>query len=175
MTKIQEENCARSNRLEIPCLTSKLIANELEFLAKIDKRGEEFYYNDAWIRNAIRRYETCWIPFIKAKCAGDSSKDMDYAPPLGESDTMLCHPFSQRRHIKHSRRALGLALSHAIANPVQGRFGEQIRARTNHSPCAKAQQGYGDSEKSNASFVEGHVPHGTVQIGADHRLCRLPP
>ena len=83
MGKIQEENCARSERLQISSLTPKLISNELEFIGKIDKKGDEFYYNPDWIRNAIRRYETRWIPFIREKCGVDPSKDMDYAPPLG--------------------------------------------------------------------------------------------
>ena len=61
-----------------------LIRYQLEFLKNIDVRGELFY-EESFIRNAIRRYEHLWIPLVHKLISEDNSVDeFDLAPPLGK-------------------------------------------------------------------------------------------
>jgi hypothetical protein len=58
------------------------VMNHLDFLQNIDHRGDKFY-DDHFVRNAIRRYEQFWIPFI-LEVSDDFDDDLKYAPPLGK-------------------------------------------------------------------------------------------
>ena len=61
-----------------------LIRYQLDFLKNIDVRGELFY-EESFIRNAIRRYENLWIPLVHTLISQDNSVDeFDLAPPLGK-------------------------------------------------------------------------------------------
>ena len=61
-----------------------LIRYQLDFLKNIDVRGELFY-EESFIRNAIRRYENLWIPLVHKLISQDNSVDeFDLAPPLGK-------------------------------------------------------------------------------------------
>ena len=60
-----------------------MIRYHLDFLRNIDARGELFY-DEGFIRNAIRRYEYVWIPLVHKLTSSDTSiSDKDLAPPLG--------------------------------------------------------------------------------------------
>ena len=61
-----------------------LIRYQLDFLKNIDIRGELFY-DESFIRNAIRRYEHLWIPLVHKLISQDNEVDeFDLAPPLGK-------------------------------------------------------------------------------------------
>ena len=60
-----------------------MIRFHLDFLRNIDTRGELFY-EEKFIRNAVRRYEYVWIPLVHKLTSDDSTiSDLDIAPPLG--------------------------------------------------------------------------------------------
>ena len=60
---------------------SDVIAN-LDFLKKIDDSGHLFY-EDNYVVNSIRRYESFWIPMI-IKLSDNQIDDLIYEPPLGK-------------------------------------------------------------------------------------------
>ena len=63
--------------------STSLIRYQLDFLKNIDARGELFY-DERFIRNAIRRYEYVWIPLVHKLTNDDPTiNDLDLAPPLG--------------------------------------------------------------------------------------------
>ena len=63
--------------------STSLIRYQLDFLRNIDARGELFY-DEKFIRNAIRRYEYVWIPLVQKLTSDDPTiSDLDLAPPLG--------------------------------------------------------------------------------------------
>ena len=57
------------------------VNNYLDFLHLVDGEGDSFY-NEKFVRNAIRRYEDCWIPLIQ-QASSCYDGDLDLAPPLG--------------------------------------------------------------------------------------------
>ena len=58
------------------------------FLKQIDKEGSEKYYEPAFIANAIRRYELCWIPLV-LNLSKDYKDDLKYAPPFGKHESII--------------------------------------------------------------------------------------
>ncbi|XP_059096680.1 uncharacterized protein LOC131891171 [Tigriopus californicus] len=73
-----------------PKLNLSAVRNELEFLETIDEAGH-IYYDPGYIQNAIRRYETFWIPFIKEHSGDTVAKDLNVAPPLDVHWVWHCH------------------------------------------------------------------------------------
>ena len=68
-----------------------LVRYQLEFLKNIDVPGELFY-QESFIRNAIRRYEHLWIPLVHKLISQDNSVDeFDLAPPLGKKIFLSVH------------------------------------------------------------------------------------
>ena len=58
------------------------VLNHLEFLARIDELGEDKFYCDKFVLNAIRRYERFWVPFMLTM-SESFEDDLNYVPPLG--------------------------------------------------------------------------------------------
>ena len=53
---------------------------ELDFLGRIDRDGH-LYYNEEFLKVAIKRYEKYWLPLL-ASLSDSNSEDLMYAPPL---------------------------------------------------------------------------------------------
>ena len=61
------------------------VLNHRAFLKMVDEKGLEKYYDPGFIANAIRRYESNWIPLI-LQLSKDYSDDLKYAPPFGKNN-----------------------------------------------------------------------------------------
>ena len=56
------------------------ILEHLEFLKFIDHNGQNQFYDQNFVKNSIRRYETCWLPLI-TKLSENFENDLEFAPP----------------------------------------------------------------------------------------------
>ena len=65
-------------RLEELDLIGKSVL-ELNFLKQVDSFG--FYYNEGFLRRAVKRYEKYWLPLL-AKLSSNPMDDINFAPPL---------------------------------------------------------------------------------------------
>lgn len=64
------------------------VLNHRAFLKQIDKEGLDKYYNPAFVANAIRRYESYWIPLV-LHLSKDFNDDLEYAPPIGKHQSII--------------------------------------------------------------------------------------
>ena len=64
------------------------VLNHRAFLKQIDTEGLDKYYKLAFIANAIRRYESYWIPLV-LHLSKDYSDDLEYAPPIGKHQSII--------------------------------------------------------------------------------------
>ena len=66
-------------------VTQDDIINHLDFLATIEAEGNKFY-NRAFVKNSLRRYEMFWIPLVLDMNEGF---DTSMVPPLGKPKTLI--------------------------------------------------------------------------------------
>ena len=64
------------------------VLNQRAFLKQIDTEGLDKYYKPAFIANAIRRYESYWIPLV-LHLSKDYNDDLKYAPPFGKHESII--------------------------------------------------------------------------------------
>ena len=81
MTVQQCIHLKNSEKIKISLQISDVIAN-LDFLKKIDDNGQ-FFYEEHFVKNSIRRYEHFWIPMI-TKLSDSQIDDLLYVPPFGK-------------------------------------------------------------------------------------------
>ena len=62
-------------------VTEHDILDHLKVLRKIDSQGQDKFYQENYVRNSIRRYETCWLPLITT-LSDNFEDDLKFAPPL---------------------------------------------------------------------------------------------
>ena len=60
----------------------KLVRNEISFLKSINEQGVGHFYDPQFVRNALRRYEHFWIPFV-ARHSASEEDDLHFSPPPG--------------------------------------------------------------------------------------------
>ena len=84
MTKF-EVNIGKASNLSI-CVTLEKIQNELDFLKTVNDDGVALFYEPNFIKNAIRRYEHFWIPFL-AQNSLNEVDDLQFVPPAGNRNT----------------------------------------------------------------------------------------
>lgn len=84
----------------------------LGFLRDVDK-VPAFYTSKSVFRNALRRYEFCWIPFIQKYTAEDQSK---YVTRLDVAWVWFCHILAPVTYRKDMRKISGPGpvLNHSI-------------------------------------------------------------
>ena len=89
---------SRSKSLPLPSITlePRDVLNELEFLSSVDSQGD-VYYDESAVRNAVRRYERCWIPLIKELEDEEEHDDLEWAPPMGQCFELCCNAHDARR------------------------------------------------------------------------------
>ena len=83
MSKIKKKKSQGVNNpteLEIS-VTEHDILDHLKVLKLIDSQGQDKFYQENYVRNSIRRYETIWLPLI-TKLSNNFEDDLNYAPPL---------------------------------------------------------------------------------------------
>ncbi len=76
----------RAQQLEVT-VSAQDVKSHLTFLKNVDDRGGSFY-DEKFVRNALRRYEQFWIPFIQ-KFSSGYDEDLDFAPPFGKTEFHL--------------------------------------------------------------------------------------
>ena len=94
------------------------ILEHLEFLQFIDQNGQNQFYDPNFVRNSIRRYETCWLPLI-TKLSDNFEDDLKFAPPPDVEWIWLVHmlaPVVYQRDLTRN-------------------FGRQINHQTNDTQC----------------------------------------
>lgn len=84
--------------------------NELDFLQRVDQSGG--LYNGQTVRNAIRRYEQCWLPLASAQPTGPSGEP--YAPPLDVHWIWHCHMLAPYVYEKDCMKLIGKIVDHQV-------------------------------------------------------------
>ena len=59
----KKKNLQSASQIQVS-VTEHDILDHLKILRKIDSQGQEKFYQENYVRNSIRRYETCWLPLI---------------------------------------------------------------------------------------------------------------
>ena len=59
-------------------VTVQDVINHLDFLQDIDEMGQDKFYNEQFVQNAIRRYQKFWIPLI-VSLSDDHENDLNDA------------------------------------------------------------------------------------------------
>lgn len=72
--------------LQASSLCPQTLLHELDFLHSVDSEPGQPCYSEAFLRRALRRYETCWIQFCKDKAEGE---ELEWAPPKGTRDRQV--------------------------------------------------------------------------------------
>ena len=81
---------------------------ELDFLSSIDSKGRLFYSPD-FIRCAVYRYETLWLPFMDGLKA---EEELEVAPPLDVHWVWHVHMLSPAAYDKDCRDKYGRVFDH---------------------------------------------------------------
>lgn len=95
-------------------INPEAVKHELDFLNNIDARGKQFY-DEHFIRNALRRYEAFWIPLVAKLSSSDPEwDDLQVAPPLDVHWVWHVHMLApaQYKHDLKNNSVLQRALNH---------------------------------------------------------------
>ena len=76
----KKKNLQSASQIQVS-VTEHDILDHLKILRKIDSQGQEKFYQENYVRNSIRRYETCWLPLITT-LSDNFEDDLKYAAPL---------------------------------------------------------------------------------------------
>ena len=68
-----------------PLVTPALLTCELDFLLDVDAEPGQPLYSEGPLKEALRRYERCWVKFVKDVCGDSADKDLEWAPPRGKN------------------------------------------------------------------------------------------
>ena len=101
-------------------LSHEVVKYELDFLQDIDGRGQLFY-DPEFIKNAWRRYEKCWLPFVQGHSDGD------VAPPLDVHWVWHVHMLAPCKYVQDLAAAGSRVLNH---RPKPWKTWRQLREQT---------------------------------------------
>ena len=82
MPKHFEGNVKKASELKVSVGVDDVL-NELDFLEAVNDDGVDKFYQPAFVQNALRRYEQCWIPFLLSHSASEAD-DLKFAAPPGK-------------------------------------------------------------------------------------------
>ena len=82
MPKLLEGNVRKASDVRVSVDVGDVL-NVLDFLKAVNDDGVGRFYQPAFVQNALRRYERCWIPFLMHHSASEAD-DLKFAAPPGK-------------------------------------------------------------------------------------------
>ena len=139
---------------------------EANFLRMIDRKAPILYEEDV-IRNAIRRYESCWLPLQVCMCNTGvtlhlfllqaTHRDTNIIPPLDVHWIWHCHMLSPTHYRQDCESLVGCVVDHKLlsSDEIQQRYEHSVKVM---SKCKDMRRAF------RSAGLDGTLPDGAVRF-----------
>ncbi len=108
---------------QLPAFSLDLLAasqHELAFLRAIDEQGPARFYSEPFLRQSVRRYERCWVPFLLAHSRSPEEDEQAHlAPPLDVHWVWHVHMLAPVAYAIDCKSMADRLLGHRVRAPAQ--------------------------------------------------------